>query len=300
MRYFLRDGALFIRGAFTAVMSGTQETDRDSRITRISTIIATHLPHNNTTEDADTLIGNLLRKSGYDTDAIILPVPNHIDQLRVFAYDGIMVFILAQPGKQGERPDPVTVIVCCREPLPEASLRLLQNTAEDAIHQAFIMAGFPAGSGTDTFLTCCGETEEYSDFHARLARAEALVTETIAYGIPETWATSEIPFHRKPPFYIHSSIGGERWTRWIPDGCPYYPCHPSCEGQRCDFCYCPLYPCGDESQGKWLERENSGKIWSCEGCTLVHEPTVADYLIHNPEASLKELKNIRKKGKNKE
>ncbi len=300
MRYFLRDRALFIRGVFTAVMSGTRETDRDSRITHISTIIATHLPQTNTKEDADSYIENLLRESGYDTDAVILPVPNHIDQLRIFAYDGIMVFVLARPGKQGERPAPVTIIVCCREPLPEAGLRTLLVTASEAIHQAFITAGFPDESEKDVALICCEETEELPDVHERLARAQALVTETIAYGIPETWAASETQVLRKPPFYIHSSIGGERWTRWNPDGCPYYPCHPSCEGQRCDFCYCPLYPCGDESQGKWLERENSGKIWSCEGCTLVHEPTVADYLIRHPEASLEKLKYIRKKGKDNE
>ncbi|WP_062399841.1 cysteine-rich small domain-containing protein [Methanogenium cariaci] len=120
---------------------------------------------------------------------------------------------------------------------------------------------------------------------------------------PETWTATETPFHRKPAFYIHSSIGGDRWSQWNPDGCPPYypPCHPSCEGQRCDFCYCPLYPpCGEESLGKWLERENGGNIWSCEDCTLVHEPAVADYLTLHPEASVEELIDIRKKGKNQE
>ena len=297
MRYFLREGALFIRGAFTAVMSGTQETGKESRITHISTIIATHLPHTNKKEDNESVISDILRKNGYDTDAIFLPVPNR-SQPCVFAYDGIMVFVLTMPGQKREHPGPVTIIVCCREPLPEVSIRTLLDTAEEAMHQAFFEAGFSAESVSNNLLICCEETEESPDLNERLARAQTLISETIAYGIPETWVVNETPFHRKPPFYIHSSIGGERWTRWNPDGCPYYPCHPSCKDQRCDFCYCPLYPCGDESQGKWLVRENSGKIWSCEGCTLVHEPIVADYLIKHPEASLEELKYIRKKGKN--
>ncbi|KAF1078984.1 cysteine-rich small domain-containing protein [Methanogenium sp. MK-MG] len=301
MRYFLRDRALFIRGAFTAVMSGTQDTDRDGRITHISTIIATHLPRTNTKEDTDFVIGSLLRKSGYVADAVSLPVPVTIDRLCIFAFDGIMVFILARPDQPGERPDPVTIIVCCREPVPESGLRTLLATAEEAIHQAFISAGYPAAEPeTDSVLICCEETKESPDVHERLARAQALVSGTIAYGLPETWTVSEMQFQRKPAFYIHSSIGGDCWSRWNPDGCPYYPCHPSCEGQRCDFCYCPLYPCGDESQGKWLERENGGRIWSCEGCILVHTPTVADYLTRHPEASLEELKNVLKKEKNNE
>jgi len=301
MRYFLRDGALYIRGAFTAVMSGTQDSAGDGSITHISTIITARLPRNNTTEDIDSFFKSHLRKNGYDTDAVGLPVTIAVDRLCIFAFDSIMVFILARLGMPGERPDPVTIIVCCREPVPESGLRAILVTAEEAIHQTFITAGYPAAEQrTDSVLICCEETEESPDVYERLARAQALVSETIAYGIPETWAASETAFHRKPAFYIHSSIGGDRWTRWNPDGCPYYPCHPSCEDQRCDFCYCPLYPCGDESQGKWLERENGGRIWSCEGCTLVHTPAVADYLIQHPEASLEELKNIQKKGKNNE
>ncbi len=301
MRYFLRDGALYIRGTFTAVMSGTRCSAEDGSITGISTIVAAHPAQTNTKQNIDSFFKRHLRKYGYDTDAVSLPVTTHIDHLCIFAFDGIMIFILARPVRPGVCPDPVTIIVCCREPVPESGLRLLLVTAKEAIHKAFITAGYPdADHTTDSVLVCCEETEESPDVYERLARAQTLVSETMRYGIPETWAVSETPSQRKPPFYIHSSIGGDRWSRWNPDGCPYYPCHPSCEGQRCDFCYCPLYPCSDESQGKWLERENGGRIWSCEGCTLVHTPAVADYLIRHPEASLEELKHIRKKGKNNE
>ena len=301
MRYFLRDRALIIRGTFTTVMSGTQESAGDDTISHVSTIIAAHLPHTNTKEENNSFLESTLRKNEYGSDGVCLPTAMSLDRLCIFAFDGIMVFISAQPGKPGEFPGPVTIIVSCREPLTESCLRALLVTAKEATKQAFISAGYPpAGQERDSVLICCEETEESPNVQERLARAQSLVSETIAYGIPESWAASDTEFHRRPAFYIHSSIGGDRWSRWNPDGCPYYPCHPSCEGQRCDFCYCPLYPCGDESQGKWLERENGGRIWSCEGCTLVHTPIVADYLTQHPEASLKDLKDIQKKGKNNE
>jgi adenosylcobinamide hydrolase len=34
----------------------------------------------------------------------------------------------------------------------------------------------------------------------------------------------------------------------------------------------------------------NGPVWNCAGCTLLHQPEIADYLLKNPEASLRELK----------
>ena len=60
--------------------------------------------------------------------------------------------------------------------------------------------------------------------------------------------------------------------------CPYYPCHFA--GQDCTFCFCPFYPCGDErTGGKWVERSSGGKVWSCEGCDILHHPEVAEKLV---------------------
>ncbi|MDK2891622.1 aminotransferase class I/II-fold pyridoxal phosphate-dependent enzyme [Methanohalophilus sp.] len=60
--------------------------------------------------------------------------------------------------------------------------------------------------------------------------------------------------------------------------CPYYPCH--FQGQDCTFCFCPFYPCGNErTGGKWVERSSGGKVWSCEGCNIVHLPDVAKKLV---------------------
>ena len=298
MRYFLRDNAFMIRGVFTALLSSPMGTMGSGGTHRISTVIASCLPGAETAEDNQSFFDGLLRKNGYDTDAVGLVLTAPAENFRVFAYDGIMVFIHAPAFGSvgaGEAPGPVTVIVSSREPFPKAGLKALLDTAAEARDQAFTAAGLPAPDPeTNTILVCCEAQVESPDEEERITRAELLVSETVAYGISQICAPHENTPKRSLPFSIHSSIGGDRWTQWNPEGCPYYPCHPSCTGQRCDFCYCPLYPCGDESLGRWLERENGGKIWSCEGCTLVHEPDVADFLCLHPEASVEELKTVRR------
>ena len=60
--------------------------------------------------------------------------------------------------------------------------------------------------------------------------------------------------------------------------CDYYPCH--FQGQDCTFCFCPFYPCSDENTGgKWVDRSSGGKVWSCEGCDIMHHPDVAEKLV---------------------
>lgn len=60
--------------------------------------------------------------------------------------------------------------------------------------------------------------------------------------------------------------------------CGYYPCHFS--GQDCTFCFCPFYSCGDErTGGKWINSAIGGKVWSCEHCTLLHQPRVAEKVL---------------------
>jgi adenosylcobinamide hydrolase len=43
----------------------------------------------------------------------------------------------------------------------------------------------------------------------------------------------------------------------------------------------------------------NGPVWNCAGCTLLHQPGIADYLKQNPEASLVELKTKERKSKGK-
>ena len=56
--------------------------------------------------------------------------------------------------------------------------------------------------------------------------------------------------------------------------CEYYPCH--FEGQDCTFCFCPFYPCGDtRTGGRYVESSTGRTVWSCVGCTIIHEHEVA-------------------------
>ncbi|MHC1576464.1 MAG: aminotransferase class I/II-fold pyridoxal phosphate-dependent enzyme [Methanosarcinaceae archaeon] len=60
--------------------------------------------------------------------------------------------------------------------------------------------------------------------------------------------------------------------------CEYYPCH--FQGQDCTFCFCPFYPCEDEATGgRWIDSTTGGKVWSCEGCTIIHHPDVVHQVL---------------------
>lgn len=61
-------------------------------------------------------------------------------------------------------------------------------------------------------------------------------------------------------------LGGDR-NEGPNISCEYYPCHN--HPQNCTFCYCPFYPCADPSTGgRWIKEK---KVWSCEGCTWIHQ-----------------------------
>lgn len=60
--------------------------------------------------------------------------------------------------------------------------------------------------------------------------------------------------------------------------CSYYPCH--FQGQDCTFCFCPFYACEDEKTGGfWIDSATGGKVWSCEKCTLLHQPKTAKKIL---------------------
>lgn len=55
--------------------------------------------------------------------------------------------------------------------------------------------------------------------------------------------------------------------------CEHFPCHFS--DQDCAFCFCPFYPCHDKRTGG-IE---SGEMWSCEGCLIMHQKDVAEMVM---------------------
>jgi threonine-phosphate decarboxylase len=92
---------------------------------------------------------------------------------------------------------------------------------------------------------------------------------------------------------ISSAASGKKAAR---NTCDYYPCH--FHGQDCTFCFCPFYPCEDaRTGGKWIDSTTGGKVWSCEDCTVIHRPAIAQKVLEflmedgGSEESLKEAWN---------
>ena len=101
------------------------------------------------------------------------------------------------------------------------------------------------------------------------------------WGVSRGWSRGSPAIVRRtrPSFFIYSRYGGDHWTEWVPEGCPYYPCH-NYPWQQCSFCYCPLYPCMDSALGTMIETPH-GAVWSCMDCRLVHIPEVVNHLLKN-------------------
>lgn len=78
--------------------------------------------------------------------------------------------------------------------------------------------------------------------------------------------------------------------------CKYYPCH--FPGQDCLWCYCPFYPCLDSSTGgKYKDRKEKGRVWSCIDCHWIHDEKVARVVkaaIDGKNLSREELLKLRK------
>jgi adenosylcobinamide hydrolase len=146
----------------------------------------------------------------------------------------------------------------------------------------------------DTLVVACEGEIVHEDASPRSV-VGLRIGEAVRFGarmVMERKLSSGAPGGR-PSFFIFSRYQGDHWAEWVPENCPYYPCH--FPGQWCDFCYCPFYPCGDESLGQWVESSaKNDLVWNCSRCTLLHEPAIADYLLAHPEATLRELKARKK------
>lgn len=60
--------------------------------------------------------------------------------------------------------------------------------------------------------------------------------------------------------------------------CEYYPCHFA--GQDCTFCFCPFYPCENpKTGGEQIHKSTGGTVWSCAGCNLIHQGSIADKVL---------------------
>lgn len=290
MRYFIRDSTLFIRGVFTAASTGIA-----GGTGKISTIVNHTVPLDFDHSNPEKYLELLVAGEGFSRDYYGLLTAVEMKDLCVLHYDFITVFITAgvsNPNPQG--PNTINIVVYSSESLSEGALLETIITATEAKAHALRDMGFSfTGTSTDAVVVAC-EGEGVGHMYAgTLTEVGQRVYECVIFGVKEALKRHEGKIERaEPSLFIFSRYGGDHWVEWAAENCPYYPCH--FEGQRCDFCYCPFYPCRDEELGAWVESSSGGTVWSCQNCILVHLPDVSDYLKKYPEASLEELKSLRK------
>jgi len=296
MRYFLRGETLFVRGNFSAVSTGA-----GGGLGAVSTIFNHTVPKSFDCEDVNGYLQEIVSEYDFSDDFFGLLTAVSMRSLCILSYEFITVFVTA--GVSNPNPDhphapgTINIIITSRERLCDAALIETIITATEAKAHALAEMGRSfTGTTTDAVVVACEGEEVVHQYAGTLTEAGRRVYEAVRFGVKEALKRHEGTVERqKESFFVFSTIGGEHWSEWQPEGCPYYPCH--FEGQCCDFCFCPLYPCKDLSLGAWIEASNGRKVWSCESCTLNHEPKVANYLTEHPEATLAELKDLAKKKK---
>jgi adenosylcobinamide hydrolase len=284
MRYYLRGDTLFIRGSFRAASSGI-----GGGIGLASTLLHHSVPPDDRPRNEDQIFRNEIAREGLPKDFFGLLSPVELRHLCILNYDFITVFITAGITEG------ITITVCSSEGMSDGALISAIITVSDAKVTALQSAGhdFSRTRTDDVIVAAEGAPVHRSAGpHTEPGRR---IREAVLFGVPEALhRSSGIEKRDAPSFFILSRYGGEHWVEWQPEQCPYYPCH--FEGQRCDFCYCPFYPCGDETLGHRVKSSSQpGTVWNCADCTLLHEPEIADYLREHPEASLRELKSLKKR-----
>ncbi|HTY15342.1 MAG TPA: cysteine-rich small domain-containing protein [Methanoregulaceae archaeon] len=285
MKYYLRNSTLFIRGAFRAASTGPL-----GGIGNVSTLLVCQVEEPSGTPE-EQVIGNHVSAEGLSREYFGLVTGSGIKHLSVLQYDFISVFILRSPAKDpAGKNGAFDIVIYSGEGFSDAALLGALVTGTEAKSEGINCAGcgctgapgdriIVASEGAIIHTSCDSGTE-----------AGKRIRECIRFGMSQ--ASREARPENRPALFVFSRFGEGHFAEWTPEQCPYYPCH--FEGQRCDYCYCPFYPCGDEELGQYVTGSNGREVWNCSRCGLLHEPRIADYLKRNPEASVKELKSLKK------
>ncbi len=292
MRYYRRGQTLILRGEFRAACTGIP-----GGLGKVPTILIHHPAENGNLLDPSRIFDRVLHREGLPPDFFGLVSGHPITSLCILQHDFLTLFISAgAPGRDRGSSGPVTMVVHSREGMSDSALLESIMTATAARMEAMQALGRPlSGDPADGVIVASEGEVVHRNAGISTAIGEK-IRPAVLFGVREALARVEEKGTRdRPSFFIFSRYQGEHWVEWIPEECPYYPCH--FPGQRCEFCYCPFYPCGDESLGEWAKSSSkNGPVWNCSGCTLLHEPVIADYLLAHPEASLTELKRKKSTG----
>jgi adenosylcobinamide hydrolase len=284
MRYHTGNSTFFIRGSFRAASTGVCGGLRTVPAILHHTILPGEEP-----DDPDKILGRAAARAGLGMEytGFVSPIP--ANRFCILQYDFITVFVAAGIREgPGAGTGGIPIIVTSAEGFTDAALVEAIMVAAEAKADALHALGLP-GSGTEAdgiIVACEGDTGHRAA--GRTGPAGMRIREAIVHGIPEALKRHDagIPENR-PAYFIFSRFRGEHWIEWVPETCPYYPCH--FRGQSCDFCYCPFYPCKNEDLGQWVESANGGRVWNCADCTLLHDPKTAEYFRKFPGSTLEEL-----------
>lgn len=285
MRYYFRNGSLFLRGQFRAASSGIS-----GGLGQVSTILVHRSNGAGGEKDPFRVLERTIQREGLPPDFFGVFAGAPLRRFCILQYDSLVVFVA--PGPAAGPPDGFTIVIYSGEGLSDAALLGALVTATAARMTVLCERGVSEGekSPQDTIVVSC-EGEIVHPDASPSSLAGSRIFEAVRFGVRRVieWSPDQNFKKERPSFFVFSRYQGDHWAEWVPEKCPYYPCH--FPGQRCDFCYCPFYPCGDESLGQWVKSSTrNGLIWNCSTCTLLHEPAIADYLLAHPEASLRELK----------
>ena len=283
MRYYLREKTLFVRGSYRSLSTGV-----GGGIGTVSTLLNHTVRPDWDAQEPLRELALVASREGLPADFFGLLTTVRMQHLCILQYDFVTVFISA--GINKESPGTINIIVCSSQGMSDAALAGAIITATEAKSEALRGLGHPFyGTPSDAVIIASEGVVVHpsAGIHTEVGHR---IHAAVLFGIPEALRRHEgVVTREASSYFIFSRFGGDHWVEWLPKACPYYPCH--FEGQRCEFCYCPFYPCGDESLGQWVRSSSiNGPVWNCAGCTLLHQPGIADYLIQNPEASLRELK----------
>lgn len=290
MKYYFRGSTLFVRGRFTAASTGV-----GGGFGKISTILNHTVPPDWDHRDPERSLWLRVAEEGLGEDYYGLLTAVAMKNICILQYDFITCFITA--GVTHPDPAPVhtiNIIVCSREGMSDAALLESVITVTEAKALALRAMGYAFAGTTTDGVVIASEGPVMHKYAGSLTEAGRRIHEAVYFGVQEALKRQQgIVNVDGPTFFIYSRYEGEHWVLWSSEGCRYYPCH--FEGQSCNYCYCPFYPCGDPELGSDVKSSQGGTVWSCSGCGLVHYPEVSEYMKRNPEATLDELKALRKR-----
>ncbi|WP_321505473.1 cysteine-rich small domain-containing protein [uncultured Methanoregula sp.] len=284
MRYHTSTNTLFIRGSFRAASTGIC-----GGIRSVPTLLHHTISPGAEPEDPDKVLSRVAAAAGLDMEysGFLSAIPSC--HFCILQYDFITVFISA--GIRREPPKGkggITIIVTSSEGLDDAALVEAIMVATEAKSEALRELDLPISGTPEDGVIVASEGDICHRTAGRLTPAGTRIREAIARGLEEALKRHDTGVSSdRPGFLIFSRFKDAHWIEWVPETCPYYPCH--FPGQSCDFCYCPFYPCRNERFGQWVESAKGGRIWNCATCTLLHDPETAGYLKKFPGVSLNEL-----------